>query len=161
VEINKSIPLGYFDGTCEGRHQICGIGFMFIFSDDHYVTGRENMGSGSNNQVEFQELFALLKCVMRYNIHTLQAFGDSKFFIDWMTNANSIDNLEILNIGQNLKVVSATFQFISFRHVFSEQNDKVDSLSKVVINMNSNLLFHEDFFGGELISHMDQKLYVP
>jgi len=49
VDINKQRPWGYFDGACQGPNGICGIGFILYFSYSHYLFGKSNLGSGTNN----------------------------------------------------------------------------------------------------------------
>jgi hypothetical protein len=96
---------------------------------------------------------------MNRAVHSLKVLGDSKFVIDWMTNSKSIINLDLLNLGQKLKYVSAIFQYTSFRHIFLENNDKVDSLSKDVINLEANLLFQDEYFGGVFLSHRESNFF--
>jgi ribonuclease HI len=59
---------------------------VLFIPEDHYFTGKENMGIGTNNQGEFRALFFLLKCALEKNIIQLKVFGDSSMTIKWMNN---------------------------------------------------------------------------
>jgi len=48
---------------------------LFIV-EDHYFTGKANLGIGTNNQGEFRALFFLLNCALEKVILQLQVFRD-------------------------------------------------------------------------------------
>ena len=56
--IDKSYPWGYFDGFDAG--ELCGAGGMIFFFDEHYVSFKSGLGSGTNNFVEICALKLLL-----------------------------------------------------------------------------------------------------
>jgi hypothetical protein len=62
VEINPNVPWGYFDGVCQGPENVCGVGFKLHLSNTNFISGKVNLGRGTNNKVELLVLFHLLKC---------------------------------------------------------------------------------------------------
>jgi len=75
-----------------------------------------------------------------------------------MNNVRLIENLELLNIGMILESVSATFQDISFGHIYCENNYVVDQLSKEALTLNKNLLCLKELSYGRVSSHREIKL---
>jgi hypothetical protein len=96
-------------------------------------------------QITMQSSRLCLSCyiVQNHNIDSLQIYGDSKLVIDWMTDAKVVKDLELLNIGATLKEVSATFQDISFNHIYRENNSEVDHLSKDALSLTEYITFSE------------------
>jgi ribonuclease HI len=85
--------------------------------EDHYFTGKENLGIGTNNQGEFRALFFLLKCALEKNIMQLQVFGDSVMTIKWMNNEIQVHSTGLSQLALHLKDISGLFQMISFTHI--------------------------------------------
>jgi len=158
--IDKSRPWDFFDGVCQGTYRICGLGFLLCFSDSNYVTGRGHMGTGTNNCAEFQAHLELRHCAQNHNIGSFQVFWDSKLVIQWMNNVRTLDNLELINLRLISKSVSATFQDISFCHIFREKNSDADRLSKDAINLEDNMLSLEVLIDGKQSSHREHKLFT-
>jgi ribonuclease HI len=144
--------LGYFDRAFQGPNSICGTGFTLYFSDSHYLTGKANLGPGTNNVAEFNALLALLKSAMERNVQTQQVLGDSKFCIDWMLGTLQLDHLVLLQLGQQLKILSSHFSPIHFMHIYRELNGSADTLSKEALSLNENVLVVEEFAEGDLLS---------
>ena len=75
--IDKSSPWGYFDGSVVGVPQLCGVGGLLYINDDHYVTFKVGLGSGTNNLAEIFSLKLLLTLALEKQISNMQIFGDS------------------------------------------------------------------------------------
>jgi ribonuclease HI len=112
-------------------------------SDSHYLTGKANLGPGSNNVAEFNALLVLLKSAMERNVQTQQVLGDSKFCTDWMLRTLQLDHLVLLQLGQQLKILSSHFTPIHFMHIYRELNGSADTLSKEALSLNENVLVVE------------------
>ena len=57
--------------------QICGAGGLLYISDEHYFTFSVGLGLGTNNFAKLIALKLLFTLALKYEIHTLQIFGDS------------------------------------------------------------------------------------
>jgi ribonuclease HI len=99
VIMNKDYAWSFFDGACQGPKHFCSLGFVLFTSEDHYFTGKENLGIGTNNQGEFKALLFLLKCALEKNILQLQVFGDSTMTINWMNNEIQVHSTGLSQSG--------------------------------------------------------------
>jgi hypothetical protein len=57
----------------------------------------------------------------------IQVYGDSKLTIDWLKGSIQLVNLDLQLLGQRL--ISTSFNHISFMHIFRESNSFADILS--------------------------------
>ena len=80
---------------------------------------------------------------MERNVQTQQVLGDSKFCIDWMLGTLQLDHLVLLQLGQQLKILSSHFTPIHFMHIYRELNGSADTLSKEALSLNENVLVVE------------------
>jgi ribonuclease HI len=117
------------------------------------------MGVGTNNRVEFQALLELLHCAKLHNVDSLQIFGYSKLVIDWISCTMVVEDLELVSIGVLLKKVSETFHDISFKHVYYENNAKVDHLSKEALAMAEFSLSLKENSNGRVTAHNDRRIF--
>lgn len=83
LNINQTNPWGFFDRACQGAEKICGLGFLIFFTLSHFITGKANIGKGTNNLAEFSALLALLKLAAHKGIakcHNIQRLQ----FMHWL-----------------------------------------------------------------------------
>jgi ribonuclease HI len=111
VVINHLVAWGFFDGACQGPDRSCGVGFILHLSELHFISGKANLGQGTNNLGEFKALFNLLKIVVLRNISNLQVFGDSKLVIDWMKK-----EAQVTNYGSSINCTSTSRNFCVVQH---------------------------------------------
>jgi hypothetical protein len=67
--------------------------------------------------------------------------------------------LDIQQIGQCLKTISASFRKINNMHNFRELNNIVDTLSKEALPFPVNYMIMEELSEGELISKREGDFY--
>jgi len=91
--------MDFFNDVCQGENGMCGIGFVLYFSNLHSITGKANLGNGTNNKGKFQALHKLSKCALKWIFHALQAFRDSKLTIDWINDGVQLTNITLLLIN--------------------------------------------------------------
>jgi hypothetical protein len=72
----------------------------------------------------------LMKCALDRNVSRIHIFGDSSLVINWMARTSLLQNVGLRPLGDNLKEISSSFDFISYTHVFREHNTVADTLSK-------------------------------
>jgi hypothetical protein len=101
----------------------------------------------------------LLKYAEERSLKHLQVFGDSKLMIDWTNQGCSIGNMGLISIMKQVKEVKATFESISFTHVYFEFNTQANILSKEALIMQEGTLLVHEYRGGTLISKSQKSLY--
>jgi ribonuclease HI len=153
------MPWGFFDDACQGPEKKCGIGFSLYLSSTHYIHGKSNIGTSSNNIVEFSTLLALLKLATFKGIHNFHIYGDSKLCIGWMKNVIHLQHMNLIQLGQKLHYTAKSFEDLIFTHIYKELNIEVDTLSKEVLQLPSNALVWEEFLEGSSIAHEEDTFY--
>jgi hypothetical protein len=88
------------------------------------------VGHGTNNLGEFKALFYLMKLAIKKNILNIQVFGDFGLSINWMVGKIQVKENFLLSLALHLKDITGHFRVISFSHVYKEQNQITDCLSK-------------------------------
>lgn len=59
LQIDKSIPWGFFDGACQGEDHRCGLGDLLFLNGSNYFNLRAYLGNGSFNYMELMALKSL------------------------------------------------------------------------------------------------------
>lgn len=95
---------------------------------DHFVTGKANLGRGTNNQGKLKALFFLLNCTVDRQVTHFQVYSDSALDIGWMNKRLTISNPGLIQLARQLKEIALSFRWIRFNHVFMEANERVDAL---------------------------------
>ena len=93
--IDKTYPLGDFDGSVVGDPKICGVRGMIYISDEHYFSFKAGLGTGTNNFAEICALKLLLTLAREKHIVKIQLFGDSQLVINWANGKFRLLNLEL------------------------------------------------------------------
>lgn len=93
----------------------------------------------------------LTNCALAQEVRNIQIFCDSALTIDWMNNRD-LKNVLLRPLGDQLKLLSSSFEFISFRHVFTELNRIADSLSKAGQELQEGRIELEDSREGSSVS---------
>jgi hypothetical protein len=70
--------------------------------------------------------------------------GDSKVIIDWLNQKGKTNSIEIEGWKRKTKVLSTSFQEMSYQHIYKKYNKKVDHLSKqALLGPTSRLTFYK------------------
>jgi ribonuclease HI len=92
-----------------------------------------NCGSGTNTRAELLGAWALLTLANRLSLKTIHVMGDSKIIIDWLRRKGQLQVLSLDCWKDSITGLISTFQKISFDHVYREENQAADSLSKLAL----------------------------
>jgi len=128
VEIDRSVPWGYFDGAAQENR--CGGGALLFLSDSHYFTLSCGMGEGSNNFAELMSLKLLLVFAVEKGCLNLNVFGDSMNVINWITKTQACRNMRLEMIISSIRMVLQGIDNFACRHVYRENNMEADRASK-------------------------------
>lgn len=60
----------------------------------------------------------------------LHLYGDSSLVINSMNVSFQLQDFTLIPLGEQLKVIASTFDFLSYTHIFRELNQDADKLSK-------------------------------
>jgi hypothetical protein len=79
--------------------------------------------------------------------------GDSKLVIHW---ASKIASVVDVHLGPLLRdILSISFEWLSFRHIYREPNGKFDELSKEALSLPIGALGFYEFINGEETEAME------
>ena len=78
--------------------------------------------------------WASLILVVRLSIPDLLFLGDSKIVIDWLNQKGALQVVELERWKERIKDTLTYFRNISFAHIFREENQEADILSKVALS---------------------------
>lgn len=95
------------------------------------------VSDGTNNFVELQTLKLRLCSLIHLGIDLIQIFGDSLNVINWFNNSQRSLNILLLPIFEEIHALKTHFILISVCHIYRERNGKVDSLSKIGLQLDS------------------------
>jgi ribonuclease HI len=123
-------PWDYFDGVSSEDHLICGGGGCLYLSTTHYFLLKSGLGAGTNNYAELLALKLLLLFVVEKGCKTLQVFGDSMLIINWENGVQRCHISRLVPIYEEVLRIINVFDSISFTHLYREQNQLADRLSK-------------------------------
>eukprot|EP00253_Pinus_taeda_P036521 PITA_36521 len=128
VQIKDGIPWAFFDGACQNN--IAGAGIFIHINANHSLKAFVGLGSRTNNFAELSALRLLLCWLIQRNIFTIQIFGDSLNVINWVNGKSSCKNQILKPMLEELQVLKSSFNSFSICHIYRDNNDDADKLSK-------------------------------
>ena len=135
LELDKSIPWAFFDGPAQGNPLICGGGGIIYWSDQSFLVSRAGLGEGSNNYAEVMSLKLILLLAVEKNIRKINIMGDSLLIINWANKHSECHTLRLRPILEEIHLLVTRFDHISFSHVYREQNELADKVSKEAMGL--------------------------
>ena len=99
-------------------------------TENHYFRLKWGLGDGTNNKAELLAIYMLLTFAHEKGLRRLQIFGDSMIVINWLNNAQRCHNILLTLILEEVSQLKATFDLITFRHIYRERNKEADRCSK-------------------------------
>jgi len=89
-----------------------------------------NCGQGTNTRAKLLGAWALLTLASWLSIQSIQVQGDSKVIIDWLKGKGRLQVVILDCWKLKLRRLIDLFHHISFAHVYREDNEMADRLSK-------------------------------
>ena len=87
-------------------------------------------GRETNSKAKGLSLREFLKLSIKENIQDFNVFGDSEFWMEFMNSRKRIININWIGINIHFKLLAEDFNYLQIIHIFREQNEYEDSLSK-------------------------------
>ena len=72
---------------------------------------------------------------LKYEVHTLQIFGDSQLVIKWVFGKFRINNVHLTQVLHEVIRIYDFLDKVDFKHIYRERNSKVDALAKAGANV--------------------------
>ena len=85
-------------------------------------------GQTSNNKPELAALWSILRLALDKQLKKLQLSGDSNMTIDWANGGIQIYAPRLQHLLKSIREKVATFETISFNHIYRELNIEADKL---------------------------------
>ena len=123
--------VGWFDGAATSSGLNNRVGGVIRINEICSYKWFLNCGSGTNTRVELLGAWALLTLANRLSLKTIHIMGDFKIIIDWILGKGQLQVLSLDCWEDSITGLITTFQNISFDHVYKEENQDPDSLSKL------------------------------
>ena len=128
LEIDKSKPWGFFDGSAQEVG--CGGGATLHLNESHKFKLQIHLGRGTNNYAELSTAMHLIQFAIIKECRHLQLFGDSKIVCNWLSNASHCHAYTLRHILEEAKRLITSFDSFACQHIYREQNTEADQLSK-------------------------------
>ncbi len=118
----------YTDGGARGNPGQAACAFVICNLNDNVVKKSGfYAGVTTNNQAEYQALKAGLEEAGKLGIKKLQVFMDSELVVKQLNGHYKVKHRELLPLFQDVKVLSDSFESVSFTHVPRELNKDADA----------------------------------
>ena len=133
-----------FDGCSKGNPGLAGSGAVIYYNNLEIWSKAVFVGKNStNNEAEYTGLIIGLEEAAQMKIESLQVEGDSLLVIKQMKGEYKVKSANLINLYNEAKLLEKEFEFISFNHIYRENNKRADELSNIAISK----------------EHMDEKMY--
>ena len=125
----------YFDGCSKGNPGHAGIGAVIYHHADELWGASQYIGDKkTNNQAEYSALIFGLQSAIDHNIKELLVYGDSQLVINQMNNVYKVKHPYLLILYNQAKELKTQFNYIEFKHVLRNKNQRADELANLGIN---------------------------
>jgi ribonuclease HI len=120
----------WFDGASQQNGIYSGVDGVIMIKEQTFYKWMINCGVGSNTRAELMGVWALLTLASRLFISEIQVLGDSRIVIDWLKGKGALQVVTLESWKEIISDLINQFRDISFDHVYREDNQEVDYLSK-------------------------------
>jgi ribonuclease HI len=139
VTTGQSI-IGWFDGAAQQNGEQSGAGGVIKISDHSTYKWTLNCGHGTNTRAELMGVWALLTLASRLSFSDILVHGDSKIVIDWLKGKGTLQVVTLDCWKERIVDLIKLFRTISFAHVYREDNQEADSLSKQALQKHPRII---------------------
>lgn len=122
-DFGSSHTVGFFDGACsEG---LCGCGATILTQAGLQYHFHWSAGARSSSRAKLVAVWGIIRCAPGWRLMRWRLQG-TQTVIDWVQGFSSFGPPALFNWMSQI----SSFKRIKFTHVYHEQNQSVDSLSK-------------------------------
>jgi ribonuclease HI len=130
----KHRTIGWFDGASQRNGDQSGVGGVIQLDEHTVYRWTLNCGRGTNTREELLGAWVVLTLAHKISITDIHILGDSKIIIDWINNIGSLQVISIDCWKDRVKELIKLFSVITFAHVYREENQEADLLSKKALS---------------------------
>lgn len=133
-----------FDGCSKANPGIAGAGAVIYKFNKEISTKIQFVGNNSTNNVaEYTGLIIGLKEAINLGIKVLTVEGDSMLVIKQMKGEYKVKSDNLIDLYNEAKLLEKEFEYITFKHIYRENNMRADELSNLAISK----------------EHLDERMY--
>lgn len=114
------------------------------------------LGMGKNNYAELISLTHLLHFSLAHACNHIQIFEYSKIIINWFNNISTSRMHSLRNILDEIMILKAQFNYISYQHIYKEHNSAADQISKEATTHPKGLWIIQEQQGEEHYQYYDR-----
>jgi ribonuclease HI len=137
-----------FDGCSKSNPGISGAGAVIYKFNEEISTKIQFVGnSATNNAAEYTGLIIGLKEAINLGITTLTVEGDSMLVIKQMKGEYKVKSGNLIDLYNEAKLLEKEFKYITFKHIYRENNKRADELSNLAISkdfLDEKMYYDED-----------------
>ena len=124
-----------FDGCSKSNPGIAGAGAVIYKFSEEVSTKIQFVGNNeTNNVAEYTGLIIGLREAINLNIKAIRVEGDSMLVIKQMKGEYKVKSANLINLYNEAKLLEKEFDYISFNHIYRENNKRADELSNMAIS---------------------------
>lgn len=125
----------YSDGGSRGNPGPSATGFVIMNAKEEVITdGGEYLGVTTNNQAEYQAVYAALQKALELGIKSVDFRLDSNLVVNQLNGVYKIKNRDLWPIYEKTKELEGQFDHITFTHVRREFNRLADGIVNKVLD---------------------------
>ncbi len=124
----------YFDGASRGNPGPAAIGWVIVTDDGIVATGKETIGTATNNQAEYAALLAGVKAARSYGYDTITIRGDSELIVNQVRGEWNTNDPQLREHRVNVRAILDSFDEWSISHVPRELNEKANKLANEALD---------------------------
>ena len=129
----------YFDGCSKGNPGPAGIGAVLYKNNEEVWGSCEFIGNKTNNESEYSALILGLEYVLDTGIKNLCVYGDSLLVINQINGKYKVKSQSLLTLFNKCKELISQFDYITFTHVYRNNNKRADELSNMALTNKTNV----------------------
>jgi ribonuclease HI len=137
-----------FDGCSKSNPGIAGAGAVIYKFNEEISNKIQFVGNNSTNNVaEYTGLIIGLKLAIDMGIKTLTVEGDSLLVIKQIKGEYKVKSGNLIDLYNEAKQLTTYFDYISFNHIYRENNKRADELSNLAVSkdyLDKNMYYDKD-----------------
>lgn len=137
-----------FDGCSKSNPGIAGAGAVIYKFNKEISSKIQFVGNNAtNNAAEYTGLIIGLKEAIKSGIKELTVEGDSMLVIKQMKGEYKVKSGNLIDLYNEAKLLEKEFNYISFKHIYRENNKRADELSNLAISkdfLDEKMYYDED-----------------
>ncbi|AXR77916.1 ribonuclease HI [Natrarchaeobaculum sulfurireducens] len=124
----------HFDGAARGNPGPAAIGWVIVTGDGIVAEGSKRIGTGTNNQAEYEALIAALEAVREYGYDEVHLRGDSELVVKQVRGEYNTNNPELREKRVTVHELLSQFDEWTLEHVPREVNEHADELANAALD---------------------------